>query len=147
MPAPSFTDPSALQSLQQQFRAASPRLAAACEQVGAAMRGRFVRLAAALEDADAPAVAGIVDELRESELVTGLAGKLHDLRDKAHALFDALAPWAKVIAGLVVGIGAYFAAAELGLVLTALLMIGGFLYAIVNALDVIHRQSLRALAD
>lgn len=46
----------------------------------------------------------------------------------------------RVIFDLTVGLAGYFLAAELGLMLSAILMIGGFLYAITNALDVLRRS-------
>ena len=142
MPNPSINKATALQQVSNKIRETSLELAAACEHIGAAMRTTYIQLAEAVEAGNAPKIAELVSRIQNSDLVTGVAGKFHHLREEATELWNGLLPWAKVIFGLVVGLAGYFLAAELGLVLAAILMIGGFWYAAINAQSAVLRRGL-----
>lgn len=133
-------DKSALSGMIDTLERTSPRLAQACRYLGDSLRASYLKLAAAVEQGDVAEAATQAERIRESDLLAGIAGKFHDLREKASDLWDALRPWAKVIFGLTVGIAGAFLAAELGLILSAILLIGGFLYAIRNALELMLKK-------
>lgn len=132
----------ALDAAWDNIERTSSDLADACRYVGTTMRGRFLGLYQALQSGDEAGVAENVKALITSDLISSFAGKFRSLRERAYDLWSDLAPWGKVIFGLTVGLAGYFLAAELGLMLSAILMIGGFLYAITNALDVLYRNGI-----
>ncbi len=135
------SDNAVVKDLIQRIRSASSTMADACAYVGSAMRGTFVQLQVAVAQNDMPRIATLVESIRENELISTISGKFHHLRERATDLWDALRPWAKTIFGVVVGLVGYFLAAELGMILAAILMVGGFLYAIVNGMDAATRRA------
>jgi hypothetical protein len=70
----------------------------------------------------------IAEQIRESELVVGIASKFHDLREGATQLASILGPLAKTVIGLTVVVAAAFLLGE-ATVLAVLLMLGGFVMA------------------
>jgi hypothetical protein len=135
------------QDLLRAIRSVSSSLADACIHLGTAMRGSFLQLQAALAEDDVPRIAVLVRRVQDSDLITGIAGKFHHLREQATDLWNKLAPWGKTIFGLVVGLIGYFLAAELGVILSAILMVGGFLYAISSGIDAATRPAQTLMAD
>ena len=135
-------DAATLSTLSASIQSISSELWEACEHVGSAMREQLLRLRRALAGHDDVEAASVFESMRESSLVQGLASKFHDLRDGLSHLRDELAPWAKVIGGLVAALAGYFIFAEVSVVVAGVLVIGGFVYAILNALDVLSRKGL-----
>lgn len=143
-----ITETAALNSLLRKYEELSPDLAAACKRIGASMRGRYLKIAAALESDDYIEAGSTASEIVDSEVVTGLTAQFYHLRERIMTLRDELGPWAKVVFGLTMGAAGYFLAPEIGIVLGAILMVGGFLYAIAQAKEVIYRKGMeRALGN
>ncbi len=142
MSALTIDDKAALSDALENVKRVSNDLYETCKYVGTTMRGSFLALATAIGDNDIPKITDIVGTIRESVVVIGLSSKLHHLRERASEIWDELAPWGKVIFGLTIGIAGFFLSAQLGLLLSAILMIGGFLYAVTSALAIMYRKGL-----
>lgn len=115
--------------LSEQIKSVSQPFAAACQHLACAMRGRYIMLVEAINDDDAPRALSIVERIRESDLVTGISARFHDMREKVHHLVEQLGPFMRTVMGLsfaAVGALIFGEMAILGL----LLIVGGFLMAL-----------------
>ena len=122
-------NPDIARELSGKLRAVSVPFAKGCEYLGSAMRGKYLRLVDAIHNADSTAALGIIDEIRQSEFVAGLAGKLHDLRETVSEIRSKLGPFMQTIVGLSMIVAGALLLGEMAL-LAVLLMVGGLLIAL-----------------
>lgn len=134
---------SAVQEAIQSLRGASRELERFCQHLARSLRGSYLQLMNAVHRGDDVEALGIFERIRESDLVSGLAAKLHGMRESISEAVEALAPWFKVIGGLVVGLVGFFVFAESSILIAGVLVVGGFLYAIQHGLDAVAKAALR----
>jgi CHASE3 domain sensor protein len=124
----SLVDTDSTRQLSAKVREVSPALAKACEHLGSAMRGSYLKLFEAVNGGDSAQVTEIIEKIRNSELVVGASAKFHDMREQAKKLWDQFAPTAQTVFGLTLVVGALLLGK--GGILALLLMFGGLFVAL-----------------
>ena len=134
-----------LSKAKLQLQSASPKFAKHCEHLGSSLRPKFLSLHKAIMAENASTASEIFQSIMSSELITGTTAKLHDIKEDINNIKEALVPWIKTIGGLVAALAGYFIVAELGIFWAALLVIGGFLYAIITAWQTVYKTGMTSL--
>ena len=124
----SLVDTDSTRQLSAKVREVSPALAKACEHLGSAMRGSYLKLFEAVNGGDSAQVTEIIEKIRNSELVVGASAKFHDMREQAKKLCDQFAPTAHTVFGLTLVVGALLLGK--GGILAMLLVVGGLFVAL-----------------